>query len=68
VAGAVEKRRTAGTYVSAAGSRLARRERMRVLSDRIDALLAEARQMDVDTDALVDLLRQRERAMGLLKE
>lgn len=68
VAGAVEKRRTAGTYVSATGSRLARRERMRVLSDRIDALLAEARQMDVDTDALVDLLRQRERAMGLLKE
>ena len=27
------------------------------------ALLAEARQMDIDTESLVDLLRQRERAM-----
>ena len=63
-AGVVMKRRTAGTYVSAAGSPLARRERLRVLGERIDALLAEARQMDVGTDHLIDLLRQREREMG----
>ena len=43
VAGVVEKRRTAGTYVSAAGSPLARRERLRILTGRIDALLLEAR-------------------------
>jgi GntR family transcriptional regulator len=36
-AGIVEKRRTAGTYVSDQGSPLARRERMRILAERIDA-------------------------------
>jgi GntR family transcriptional regulator len=61
--GVVEKRRTAGTYVSADPSPLARRERLKILSGRIDALLAEARQMDVDTDAVVDLLRQRDQVM-----
>jgi GntR family transcriptional regulator len=59
LAGIVEKRRTAGTYVSAAGSPLARRERVKILTERIDALLAEARQMNIDTDAVVDLIRQR---------
>jgi GntR family transcriptional regulator len=62
-AGIVEKRRTAGTYVSASPSPLARRERLRILSARVDVLLAEARQMDVDTDAVVELLRQRDQAM-----
>src|SRR5215470_10710772 len=47
-AGIVEKRRTAGTYVSDQGSPLARRERLKILTERIDALLAEARQMDID--------------------
>ena len=65
LAGVVMKRRTAGTYVSAGGSPLARRERLRVLGERIDALLAEARQMDIDTEELIDLLRQRDRAMGV---
>ena len=35
MAGVVEKRRTAGTYISAEGSRLARRERTKILSSRI---------------------------------
>ena len=63
LAGVVTKRRTAGTYVSGAGSRLARRERVRILTERIDALLAEARQMDIDVDDVIDLLRQRDQAM-----
>src|SRR5215203_5978080 len=46
-AGIVEKRRTAGTYVSDQGSPLARRERLKILTDRVDSLLAEARQMDI---------------------
>src|SRR5262245_4743909 len=41
--GVVENRRTAGTYVSDAGSPLARRERLKILAERVDALLAEAR-------------------------
>ena len=60
VAGVVEKRRTAGTYVSAAGSPLARRERLKILTERIDALLAEARQLGIGTDEVIDLLRQRD--------
>ena len=60
VAGVVEKRRTAGTYVSDAGSPLARRERLKILTERIDALLAEARQLGIRTDEVIDLLRQRD--------
>jgi len=63
LAGIVEKRRTTGTYVSAAGSPLARRERVKILTERVDALLAEARQMKIDTDAVVELIRQRDQIM-----
>jgi GntR family transcriptional regulator len=63
LAGVVTKRRTAGTYVSDAGSPLARRERLRILAERADALLAEARQMNVGLEEVVELLRQRDEAM-----
>src|SRR5687767_12769750 len=62
-AGVVEKRRTAGTYVSATGSPLARRERRKILIERIDALLAEARQLGIPTDEVIELLRQRDEAL-----
>ena len=58
-----QKRRTAGTYVSDQGSPLARRERIRILTERIDALLAEARQMDIPKDDLLKLIEQRHTAM-----
>ena len=64
MAGVVTKRRTAGTYVSDATSPLARRERLKIVGERIDALLAEARQMDVPLDEVIDLVRQRDRAMA----
>jgi GntR family transcriptional regulator len=63
VAGIVVKRRTAGTFVSDAGSPLARRERLKILAERIDALLAEARQMNVGVEELLQLVHQREEAM-----
>src|SRR5947209_15230392 len=53
LAGIVEKRRTAGTYVTDAGSPLARRERLKILTERIDALLAEARQMNFRIDDVI---------------
>jgi GntR family transcriptional regulator len=62
-AGVVTKRRTAGTYVSDAGSPLARRERLRIVTERIDALLAEARQLNVGIDEIINLVRQRDQAM-----
>src|SRR5215470_16036997 len=63
LAGVVTKRRTAGTYVSETTSPLARRERLKIVTERIDALLAEARQMDVSTEALIELLQERDELM-----
>ena len=62
-AGIVVKRRTAGTFVSDAGSPLARRERIKILTERIDALLAEARQLNVGIDEVLNMVRQRDEAM-----
>lgn len=59
-AGVVTKHRTAGTYVSDRGSPLDRRERVRILTERVDALLAEARQMDIPVERVVELIRRRE--------
>jgi GntR family transcriptional regulator len=64
LAGVVTKRRTAGTYVSGAGSPLDRRERVRILIERADAHLAEALQMNVRMEEIVELLRQGEDAMN----
>ena len=62
-AGVVTKKSTTGTYVSGAGSPLARRERLKILTERIDALLAEARQLNVGIDEILQLVRQRDQAM-----
>jgi GntR family transcriptional regulator len=62
-AGVVTKRSTAGTYVSEAASPLARRERLKVLTERVDALVAEARQLGFEVDDVVDLVRRRDEAL-----
>src|SRR5437867_4642423 len=59
-AGVVSKRHGSGTYVSDAGSPLARRERVKILSERADALLVEAQQMNVDPEEVIKLLRERQ--------
>ncbi len=59
-AGIVEKRRTAGTYVSDQGSPLARKERIKILTERIDALLAEAQQLNIAFADVVKLVEQRQ--------
>ena len=63
LAGVVTKRRTAGTYVSDTTSPLARRERLKIVSERVDALLAEARQMNIDVEDLIELIQERDEAM-----
>jgi GntR family transcriptional regulator len=62
-AGIVAMRRTAGTYVSDTTSPLARRERLKIVTERVDALLAQARQMNIATDALIDIIHERDEAM-----
>jgi GntR family transcriptional regulator len=61
--GLVEKRRTAGTYVSTAGSRLTKPARLKIVTERVDALLAESRQLDIAISEVVELLRRRDEAM-----
>jgi len=63
VAGIVEKRKTAGTYITDQGSPLARRERVKILTERIDALIAEAAQMNVSLDDVLRLVQQRHAAL-----
>ena len=64
VEGLVTKRGTAGTYVSEApASRLLRRERLRILKQHADALLAEAHHLGIELDEVVELLRDCDEAM-----
>lgn len=59
--GLVYKRRGAGTYVAdLQRSPLARREQKRILTQRADALLAEARQFDFSFEDVVKLLQTRQ--------
>jgi GntR family transcriptional regulator len=63
-AGIIEARQGSGSFISAKVSPLSRRERTRILNERIDMLLAEAAQMDVDLETLVKLLRQRQKRLS----
>ena len=62
-AGIVVKRGTVGTFVSSAPSPFARRERLRVLRQRIDTLLADARHMGVGVEELKALVDERHAIM-----
>lgn len=58
-AGIISKRRGAGCFISDVPSRLAEREKRRILEQRIDALLAEARQLDYRKGDLLKLIHHR---------
>ena len=62
-AGVVRTRRGAGTYVSEGSSLLADRERRRIIEQRIDALLAEAHQLNFTEDDILRIVRERKAAM-----
>jgi GntR family transcriptional regulator len=57
--GLVTSRQGSGVFVADGISPLARREQNRILLERIDMLLTEARQMNVDLETLVKMVRQR---------
>lgn len=63
IAGIVHKRRGSGTFVSDGRPQLALRERRRIIEQRIDALLAEAHQLNINADDLLRMLRERRAAM-----
>jgi GntR family transcriptional regulator len=61
--GVVQKRHGSGTYISGTGSPLARRERLKIIVERIDALLAEARHLGVDPQELLNLIKERSQSI-----
>jgi GntR family transcriptional regulator len=63
ISGVVQKRHGSGTFVSDARPQLALRQRRRVIEQRIDALLAEAHQLNFTTDDILRLVRERKAAM-----
>jgi GntR family transcriptional regulator len=63
-AGVLEKRPGAGTFVANAPPRIAKRERARIIDQRIDALLAEAHQLGLTPDELIGAIRARQAALG----
>ena len=64
-AGIVTKRHGSGTYVSVARSPLPQREKTKILTRRADALLTEARHLEVELSEIIKLLRERD---GVMKE
>jgi len=60
VAGIVTKKRTTGSYISQSGSPLAKDERLRILSGKIDGLLVEAQQLNVPISEVIDLIHHRQ--------
>lgn len=58
-AGLIVTRIGAGTRVAGMVSPLARRERLRILRENVDTLLAEARQLGFDMDTIIEMVRKR---------
>ncbi len=58
-AGVVQTRRGSGVFVANGSSPLSRKEKNRILNERIDALLTESHQLDVGLDVLVNMIKQR---------
>jgi GntR family transcriptional regulator len=63
--GVVRKRRGFGTFVSFDQTQVLDGERHRIVEKRIDALLAEARQLNLADDTLLALIHRRRAYMAL---
>ena len=64
----VYKRRGAGTFVSDTGAALNRTEQKRILSERIDSLLAEAERLGFAFEPLQELIQARRDRMNRLAD
>jgi len=64
ISGVIQKRQGSGTFVSEGRPQpVALRERRRVIEQRIDALLAEAHQLNFTTDDILRMVRERKATM-----
>ncbi|HOZ50057.1 MAG TPA: GntR family transcriptional regulator [Candidatus Hydrogenedentes bacterium] len=64
-AGLIYMRRGAGTYVSDGAVPYSDTECKRILSERVDALIVESRNLGYSMDQVADLLRERDNALGI---
>ena len=64
-AGILASRRGSGTRVSEKGSPLGYAERLRVLTERVEGLLVEADQLDFTVEDVTELIRERNRLLGV---
>jgi GntR family transcriptional regulator len=62
-AGIVTKRHGSGTYIAEPARPLPQRDRIKILRQRVDALVTEARHLGVDLGEVIKLLRERDVAM-----
>lgn len=62
--GIVNKKHGTGTYIAEPARPLPQRERIKLLRERVDLLLTEARHLSVPLIDLVKLLRERDAAMN----
>ena len=65
ISGVIHKRQGSGTFVSDERPQLALRDRRRVIEQRIDALLAEAHQLNFDAGEILRMVRERKAAMDV---
>lgn len=57
--GLVEKRRTTGTFVSQAAQTQSAAQRRKLITPHLDKLLIHARQLGIESEDLLDMLRKR---------
>ena len=62
--GVVKSRRGAGVFVAEGSSPLSRKEKNRLVNERIDALLIEADQLNFDTETVLTMVKQRSNQFG----
>ncbi|MGO8697516.1 MAG: GntR family transcriptional regulator [Limisphaerales bacterium] len=58
--GIVTKRNGTGTFVADVRTPMLQREKIKILAKRVDALLTEARHLDVPLAVIIELLRERD--------
>jgi GntR family transcriptional regulator len=63
-AGIVTKRHGSGTYVSEVRGLVPQREKTKILTKRVDALLTEAKHLEVELNDVIKLVRERDGVMN----
>ncbi len=63
-AGVITSRQGSGAFVADNGSPLAKNEKRKLIQERVDMLLAEANNLDIDVTTIIKLLRARSRKFG----